>query len=184
MSYQNLPQTLDIAASLFLARLVGVYTLTSSDVAVTGNYYGMTAGAYLYSFVEETYDPVTGLPVDAAPGRQTSNASGLVGSQSEPVGAAPLAMFALELSNNLLTIPAPTPTGYTNPGPYVWMRQRGVVGSTASYEFGWDDVTAIAILNSGTPNSDGLYDATIQYYNPSSETWTSGPNVWLRDANS
>ena len=43
--------------------------------------------------------------------------------------------------------------------------------------------TAIARINSG-PNGDGLYDATLQYYDPFDRTWLNGPNIWLKDANS
>lgn len=40
MSCQNLPRHPDISTSHFLARLVGLYTLTAADVAVDGDYCG------------------------------------------------------------------------------------------------------------------------------------------------
>jgi len=44
--------------------------------------------------------------------------------------------------------------------------------------------TVIAVLNSAVPDpATGLYDATIQYYDPDTQLWNAGENIWLRDAN-
>jgi hypothetical protein len=47
MSYQNLSREVSIERFHFLARVVGVYTLTDADVASTGSFPGMTAGTNL-----------------------------------------------------------------------------------------------------------------------------------------
>lgn len=169
MSYQNISRSLDIANAPFLARLVGVYTLTSSDVALTGAYYGMTAGTNLYSFVEQINEPTSGLPSDGAPGRQTTNTYGNVSGQPLPVTTAPTAMYALEGNNSLLAIPGSTPAGFTNPGPYVEMRLRGMVGNVPVYEFvvnsndlAWIKVTSstASTINLGRTVTDATLSGT------------------------
>lgn len=51
------------------------------------------------------------------------------------------------------------------------------------YEIEYGNPTVIAIINNPTPNSLGLYDASIQYYNPVTQIWTKISDIWLRDAN-
>lgn len=83
---------------------------------------GAQASLILYGFTEQSYDPTTGFPVDANPAR-TDNLS---------LGAT---TYALEVSNQSLTVPGSTPSGFTNPGPYVWLRLRGAVEGGLVYEF-------------------------------------------------
>lgn len=91
----------------FLARLTAV---------ASGS--GGQANWWLYSFREQGWDS-NGFPVDLNPGRNGSPSSG----------------YAFEVNNTLLTVPGTTPTGFTNPGPYVWMKLKGVVGGIPVYEF-------------------------------------------------
>ncbi len=93
--------------------------------------------------------------------------------------------YATEVNNQAVgevftsTIPASA-----NTPPLVWLRSKGIIDGRKVYEFDASFPAVIAVLNSGIPNVDGLYDATIQFYDPAGETWTSGPTIWLRDANS
>lgn len=89
MSFQNIPEYLDIVLAPFPARLTAVYTVPS----------GPQAGLNLYSFTEQYTDPTTGIPKDVV-GRQT------VGS------APPTSGYALEANNALLTVPGSTPTAF------------------------------------------------------------------------
>lgn len=114
MSYQDLSDSLDLAAAPFLARLTDVN-------AGSGSF----ANLNLYSFIEQMADPTTGIPNDAAPGRQTEPA--LTGT--------PTSGFALEVNNVSLTVPGSTPSGYANPGPYVTMRLKGFASGVPVYEF-------------------------------------------------
>lgn len=70
-----------------------------------------------------------------------------------------------------------------NAGPVVWMSPRAAYDDFYKFIDPAPLPPVIAIVNSSTPNSDGLYDATIQMYDPSTQTWSNGPNIWLRDAN-
>lgn len=104
--------SLDTSGEIFLARLTTVQAGA-----------GDLASLWLYGFKEQAFDPNTGIPLDAQPGRQ-DNLSTLASS------------YALENGNQLLTVPGDTPTGFVNPGPYVWMRRRKAEGGSPIYEFG------------------------------------------------
>ena len=91
----------------FLARLTAVASGTSGQ-----------ASWNLYSWTEQGYDEF-GFPVDFAAGRTGTPASG----------------YAVEANNALLTVPGSTPSGYANPGPYAWLRLKGVVQGAPFYEF-------------------------------------------------
>ena len=127
MSFQTNAEYQHLFDGYFLARLTSVYTLTSSDVQAGATYAGMTAGTNLYSFVEQTLDPKTGLPIDAQPGRR-----------SYPVApSVPTSAFAIEDNNASIPMPGSTPTGFTNPGPYVQVRSKGTVNSVQVYQFSY-----------------------------------------------
>jgi hypothetical protein len=80
---------------------------------------GAQANLQLYGFIEQAFDPTTGFPVDVAGGR---------GGGANPP-------YALEIDNQTLTVPGSTPPGFTNAGPYVWMRLKGFVNGAPVYEF-------------------------------------------------
>ncbi len=141
------------------ARLTGV-----NSVAITGQ-----PNQLRYAFVQQTFNPTTGEYSDYTPG--------LIGDG--------VLTYATEVNNQAVgevftsTIPASA-----NTPPLVWLRSKGIIDGRKVYEFDASFPAVIAVLNSGIPNVDGLYDATIQFYDPAGETWTSGPTIWLRDANS
>lgn len=109
----------------FLARLTGVYTLIPTDVEPGHQYAGMKAYTNLYSFTEQIFDASAGVPLDAQPGRQTVLTGGY-----------PTSCFALEASNALLQVHAgDLPNGYSQLGPYVEMRLKGIVGGVPVYQF-------------------------------------------------
>lgn len=162
MSYQNFGYLLPLRNALFRARLTSVYTLTSTDVSGGHSWAGMTAGTNIYAFVEETCDPATGLPVDANPGRQ-----------SYPAGSStPTSGFAIEVNNANLTVPGSTPTGYTNAGPYVWMRLRETVLSVPVYEF---QVPPLSYLSATCAN----YTMTSSWANVGLSLSLNAGSVWL-----
>lgn len=135
----------------FLARLIAVYTPSS----------GVQNGQNQYAFIEQTTDPLTGFPIDAVGGRQTLPQSG-------PFTAA----YALELNNVLLTIPGATPTGYTNPGPYVSCRLKGFLSGVPVYEFmaPWLNYLTAAVAGTGittTWANVGSFGLTL----PANSTW-------------
>lgn len=114
---------LDTSTFPFLARLTAVYTPTS----------GRYSGVNIYSFVEQAFDPTTGLPVDANPGRTTVGTT----------GAMPTSSWATEANNNVLTVPGPTPAGYANPGPYVEVRLTSLANGVPVFEFDYETSPAI-----------------------------------------
>lgn len=180
MSYQNIPNYALIRHSIFRARLTSVYALTSGDVGGGGNFPGMVAGTYIYGFKEQSINVTTGLPADANPGRE-----------SYPTGSSmPNLAFAVEVNNNLLTVPGSTPTGYANPGPYVWLRQRETVNSVQVYEFDSDPSLAWVKVTSITSQSVNLAGGgTLTVYPAKVDDFSSGsfsdetPSSWWYEVN-
>lgn len=102
---------LDYLEAPFLARLTSVQVGTGSQ-----------ANLQMYGFTEQVFDPSTGFPTDASPARTGSPAN---------TGDT----YAVEASNIALTVPGSTPSGYSNAGPYVWLRLKGLVNGIPVYEF-------------------------------------------------
>lgn len=143
MSYQNLPESLDIANAPFLARLTSVQVGT-----------GDQDGLYLYGFVEQVLDPATGLPLDAKPGR------------SDNLDTA-ATCYALEMRNRRVpgltaappstplpawTTPLPSPLPY----PYVWLRLRTGVNGSPVYEFEAPASPYLLILGAATRSGTAI----------------------------
>lgn len=160
----------------FLARLTSVATGT-----------GTQAGLYLYGFVEQTFDPTTGLPQDASPARTGDPAT---------------ATYAVEVDNQLVpgltatppTTPLPawtTPLPSPMPYPYAWMRLKGVVNGAPVYEF---ELPAMGLQwvkpTSGTLANITLSGGVIQGYQAQLLIWSSltgslspGAAVWITGIN-
>lgn len=123
----------DYLEAPFLARL-------TSLVAGTG----AQSGLNLYGFTEQVFDPATGFPADASPAR-TGNPSSTGDT------------YALEAGNQSITVPGSTPSGYTNPGPYVWLRLKGIVNGIPVYEFDAGQTAGSGVSFSGARYyGDGL----------------------------
>lgn len=125
----------------FLARLTSFVTGT-----------GAQAGLNLYGFIEQNFDPATGLPVDTPGGRQDDLQTNKM-------------CYALEVDNSLVpgltSTPASAPTFTTPlpsplPAPYVDMRLRGIVNGSPVYEFQWPGIPPISAASTGASATDPL----------------------------
>lgn len=121
----------------FLARLTGVYTPTT----------GTQTGINLYSFIEQSFDPTTGIPFDLPAGRQTYPPP----PYNPALDYVPTSAYAIEVNDALITVPSSSPAGYPA-GPFVEMRLKGVVEGVPVYEFSYSaaspEVITLACITS------------------------------------
>lgn len=152
----------------FLARLTSVAAGT-----------GGQSNWWKYAWIEQAWD-TNGFPVDANPARKGTTTSS----------------YAFEVNNTLLTVPGTTPTGFTNPGPYVWMRLKGVVAGIPVYEFDagqssgtttqWVKVTSItsSTITIGSGGTVTAYPAVLTSFSTTTGAWAdTATTVWFYSAN-
>jgi hypothetical protein len=177
VSFQNLPRELDIQAAPFLARLTSVVAGT-----------GAQAGLNLYGFAEANFDPTTGFPLDANPGRADN---------LQTVATT----YAVEIDNNLVPGLTSTPQVFTPltatvaspfPYPYAWLRQKGMVNNGVIYEFAfpppakplaWVKVTSTTSSSVTLPGGSITGYPAVIVNQAADGTLSNGATVWYHELN-
>jgi hypothetical protein len=127
----------------------------------------------VYDWVEQVYDPHTGLPIDSVMPR--------TGTYDASTGAA--AQPAIEPNNRPIVV-----------GSYVYLKVKGFVGNLLVFEV-VDFSPATFVKVTGTTTTDGFFPAILQEWNYDTLTWFEPQRwdvdtqefvtdkVWVRDCN-
>lgn len=156
--YPQEMQSGGIAGIKITPQMQSVYNQSSSGLLISGENY-FPGNVYSYSTSQLNYNYVEGIGLVSTPFWQKESIW-LVGVNNDYLTSGVyyqgmLAGYSINISGNT----APVYLVYT------------------------PEQTVIALINSSTPNSDGLYDATVQWYDANTGTWNGGQDIWIRDAN-